>query len=119
MIRKHTRLLIQRPDGRFLDQGFDCADRWVIDPQAATPVGHYEFEEDTNEYKDEGCIVVEFEVSLTPTGRTCADLFKEQRAATARREREEEKEKVRVEKALRWQNEENARLIAKTLGIET
>lgn len=118
--RKHARLLIQRPDGFYLVQGVDCADQWTVDPHRATSMTHYSSEDDTNEYKGEGCIVVEFEVALTltPTGRTCADLFRDEREQAARYDAAEAERQRLAAEAAALREQENERLFAATLGIE-
>lgn len=76
----HFHRVLQFPDGRFLVEGFDCADRYTNDPLMATNMTIFDCEEHTIErqYAERGAILVEFELTATPTGRTCADFFKKE-----------------------------------------
>lgn len=118
MSRKHFIHVMKFPDGRFLDQGFDCADRFVVDPLDASRMTIYQYEDDTNEYKNQGAIIVQYEITATPTGITCADIFKKERERIALYHEEQRLALIEAEHICKAEAEEQMRLVAKTLGIE-
>lgn len=115
---KHFIRVLRFPDGRFLDRGFDCADRFVSDPLDATPMAIFDREADTNEYRNEGAIVIEYEITATPTGRTCADIFKVEREDRARRQEEQRLAEAEDRRVREEQEAENTRVLARTLGLD-
>ena len=109
--------VLKFPDGKFLVEGFDCADRFVSDPLRASWMTIYTTERDTNEYKDKGAIIVQYAITATPTGLTCADIFKDERARIAAHQEELRLEAIEAERIRAEEDAEQARILAKTLGI--
>ncbi len=117
MNRKHFIHVLKFPDGRFLDKGYDCADRFVHDPLDASNMSVFNTEADTNEYRDEGAILVQYEISATPTGITCADIFKIEREQAARHEEEQREIKADIRRFREAEEAEHFRLVDLTFGI--
>ena len=115
---KHFIHVLRFPDGRFLDQGFDCADRFVQDPLNATPMTLYERESDTNEYQKDGAVLIQFEITATPTGITCADIFKSERMQIAQHKEEQRAAKEQLRHQQKAKESDDMRIVAKTLGID-
>lgn len=118
MSRKHFIHVLKFPDGRFLCQHTDYADQFTTDPLSASNMTVYTYEDDTNEYKDRGAILVQYEITATPTGVTCADIFKEEREGRALHEEERRAAEAEAARFREAQEETAARILAKTLGIE-
>lgn len=125
MSRKHFIHVLKFPDGRFLRQHTDYADQFTTDPLSASNMTVYTYEDDTNEYKDRGAILVQYEITAvqyeitaTPTGVTCADIFKEERARIAEHTKERAHAEHLAEVMRKAREDAEERLLAKTLGID-
>ncbi len=119
-MRKHLIHVLKFPNGRFLAQGFDCADQFVTDPLSATPMTIYSTERDTNEYQKQGAVLIQYEVTTTlaATGLTCADNFKDERERIATYHEEQRAAKAEAARVKAAEADEYNRNVARTLGIE-